>query len=62
MAETPCISSIKMNIDGQQTIYNIKDATARALLEALFSEELILEGGTAPIDDEINDENDFVIH
>lgn len=62
MAETPCISSIQMNIDGQQTIYNIKDATARALLEALFSEELILEGGTAPIDDEINDENDFVIN
>jgi hypothetical protein len=43
-------------------MYNIKDATARALLEALFSEELILEGGTAPIDDEINNENDFVIN
>ena len=57
MAGTPCISSIQMNIDGQQTIYDIKDATARALLEALFSEEIILDGGTAPINNGINDQN-----
>ena len=48
MAENPCISRIKIS----DKAYEIKDAEARALLEALFSEEIVFDGGTAPINDE----------
>ena len=48
MAENPCISSIEIS----KVAYEIKDAKARALLEALFSEEIVFDGGTAPINDE----------
>ena len=39
----------KINVDG--TMHEVKDAEARALLEALFSEEIVFDGGTAPIND-----------
>ena len=48
MAEKKCISSVKM-VDG--SVYEIKDAEARALLSSLFSEEIIIDCGGAPIDE-----------
>lgn len=47
--ETKYISSVKL-VDG--SVYDIKDAEARKALDNLFLEELILDGGTAPIDEE----------
>ena len=48
MAENPCISRIEIS----DRAYEVKDAEARALLEALFSEEIVFDGGTAPINNE----------
>lgn len=45
---TNCISSIKM-ADG--SIYEIKDAELRELLNNFLNGEIIINCGTAPIDD-----------
>lgn len=54
MSERPQISTINMKVNGTDVIYDIKDAYARELLEALFSEEFLIDGGTAPINNEEN--------
>ena len=46
---TKYISSVKL--DG--SVYNIKDTEARNILNNLFLEEIILDGGTAPSDDNL---------
>ena len=47
MDEKQYISSVKM-ADG--SVYNIKDAEVREMLESLFSDEFIIDCGGAPID------------
>ena len=48
MDESPkYISSVKM-VDG--LVYNIKDAEAHEMLDNLFSDEVIIDCGGAPID------------
>ena len=47
MDEKRYISGVKM-VDG--SVYNIKDAEAHELLESLFTEEIIIDCGGAPID------------
>jgi hypothetical protein len=49
MDETKYISSVKM-ADG--SIYNIKDAEFRAILTSLLEDEVIIDCGTAPIDED----------
>ena len=48
MDEIKYISSIKMVDD---SVYNIKDAEAQALLNRLFSEEIIIDCGGAPTEE-----------
>lgn len=50
MEEKQYISSVKF-VDG--TVYSIKDAEVRDLLKDLLSDELIIDCGGAPIDEEI---------
>lgn len=47
MDENKYISSVKM-VDG--SVYNIKDAEVREMLASLFSDEIIIDCGGAPID------------
>jgi hypothetical protein len=44
------ISSVKIDLDSSKeaTVYQIKDAEARALLDKLFNSEIILDCGNAP--------------
>lgn len=49
MEEKKYISSVKL-VD--ESVYNIKDIEARELLRLLFEEEVIIDGGGAPIDAE----------
>lgn len=50
MAEKKYISSVKIDVSSEEeaTVYEIKDAEARALLLSLFSEEIIIDCGGAP--------------
>ena len=48
MDEKQYVSSVKL-VDG--SVYNIKDAEARLILEHLFSDEIIIDCGGAPIDE-----------
>lgn len=54
MAEKKYISSVKIDVDPEQEpkVYVIKDAEARALLQSLFSDEIIIDCGGAPIENE----------
>ena len=49
MDEKRYISSVKM-VDG--SVYSIKDAEAHELLNSLYSDEIIIDCGGAPIDEE----------
>lgn len=49
MDEKQYVSSVKL-VDG--SVYNIKDAEVREMLEGLLSEEIIIDCGGAPIDEE----------
>lgn len=46
---TQYISSVKL-VDG--SVYNIKDAEVREMLASLFKDEIIIDCGGAPIDEE----------
>lgn len=46
MEEKKHISSVKLD----DNLYYIKDIEARELLHILFNEEIIIDGGQAPID------------
>ena len=48
MDEKRYISSVKL-VDG--SVYNIKDAEVREMLESLFGDEFIIDCGGAPIDE-----------
>ena len=48
MDEKKYISSVKL-VDG--SVYNIKDAESREMLDSLFSDEIIIDCGGAPIDE-----------
>ena len=54
MAENKYISSVKIDVDPTEeaTVYEIKDAEARAILTSLFSDEIIIDCGGAPIENE----------
>ena len=49
MDEKKYISSVKL-VDG--SVYNIKDAEVREMLDGLLEEEIIIDCGGAPIDEE----------
>ena len=49
MDEKNYISSVKL-VDG--SVYNIKDAEIREMLEDFLSDEIIIDCGGAPIDEE----------
>ena len=50
MDEKQCISSVKL-VDG--SVYNIKDAEVREMLASLFLNEIIIDCGGAPIDENV---------
>lgn len=49
MDEKQYVSSVKL-VDG--SVYNIKDAEVREMLAGLFKDEIIIDCGGAPIDEE----------